>query len=86
MNFAHGYPATSAIGLAVDDYVAAVEERSGGNIATKAFAMSLLSLPETSPGVRDGLADIGFILTPYYAAEYSTNLFLHEQNLLINLA
>jgi hypothetical protein len=35
--------------------------------------------------VRDGLADVGFVLPPYYPAEYSTNLFLHEMNLLINL-
>ncbi|SFE40295.1 TRAP-type C4-dicarboxylate transport system, substrate-binding protein [Sulfitobacter brevis] len=86
LNFAYGYPNTSAIGIAVDEYAAAVAERSDGEIDIKGFAMSLLSLPETSPGVRDGLADVGFVLTPYYAAEYSTNLFLHEMNLLINLA
>lgn len=85
LNFAYGYPNTSAIGIAVDDYAAAVAERSGGEIDVTGFAMSLLSLPETSPGVRDGLADVGFVLPPYYPAEYSTNLFLHEMNLLINL-
>jgi TRAP-type C4-dicarboxylate transport system substrate-binding protein len=85
LNFAYGYPNTSAIGLAVDDFAAAVAERSNGEIDVTGFAMSLLSLPETSPGVRDGLADIGFVLPPYYPAEYSTNLFLHEMNLLINL-
>ena len=85
LNFAYGYPNTSAIGLAVDDYAAAVADRSGGNIDVTGFAMSLLSLPETSPGVRDGLADVGFVLPPYYPAEYPTNLFLHELNLLINL-
>ncbi|WP_108721678.1 C4-dicarboxylate TRAP transporter substrate-binding protein [Neptunicoccus sediminis] len=86
LNFAYGYPNTSAIGIAVDAYADAVAEKSGGNVKLKGFPMSLLSLPETSPGVRDGLADAGFVLTPYYAAEYSTNLFLHEMNLLINLA
>lgn len=86
LNFAYGYPSTSAIGLAVDDYAAAVSERSGGAMDVTGFAMSLLSLPETSPGVRDGLADVGFVLPPYYPAEYSTNLYLHELNLLINLA
>jgi len=86
LNFAYGYPSTSAIGLAVDDYAAAVKDRSDGDISVKGFPMSLLSLPETSPGVRDGLADVGFVLTPYYAAEYSTNLYLHEMNLLISLA
>ena len=85
LNFAYGYPNTSAIGKGVEDYVAAVSERSGGEIDTTGFAMSLLSLPETSPGVRDGLADVGFVLPPYYPAEYPTTLFLHELNLLINL-
>ena len=85
MNFAYGYPSTSAIGLAVEDYAAAVAARSDGNIDVTGFPMSLLSLPEASPGVRDGLADVAFVLPPYYPAEYSTNLFLHEMNLLINL-
>ncbi|MEQ6203976.1 C4-dicarboxylate TRAP transporter substrate-binding protein [Sulfitobacter sp. HNIBRBA2951] len=86
LNFAYGYPNTSAIGQAVDGYVAALAERSGGDIDVTGFPMTLLSLPETNAGVRDGLADVGFVLTPYFAAEYSTNLFLHEMNLLINLA
>jgi TRAP-type C4-dicarboxylate transport system substrate-binding protein len=86
LNFAYGYPENSAIGLGVADYKAAVEERSKGTLDVTGFPMSLLSLSETSPGVRDGLADVGFVLTPYLPAEYSTNLFLHELNLLINLA
>jgi TRAP-type C4-dicarboxylate transport system substrate-binding protein len=85
LNFAYGYPSTSAVGEAVEEYAAAVADRSGGEVEVTGFAMSLLSLPETSPGVRDGLADVGFVLPPYYPAEYSTNLFLHEMNLLINL-
>jgi TRAP-type C4-dicarboxylate transport system substrate-binding protein len=86
LNFAYGYPNTSAIGIAVDEYAAALAKRSNGNVDVTGFPMTLLSLPETNAGVRDGLADVGFVLTPYFAAEYSTNLFLHEMNLLINLA
>ncbi|APE42480.1 C4-dicarboxylate ABC transporter substrate-binding protein [Sulfitobacter alexandrii] len=86
LNFAYGYPESSAIGIAVADYKSAVEERSEGSLSVTGFPMSLLSLSETSPGVRDGLADVGFVLTPYLPAEYSTNLFLHELNLLITLA
>lgn len=85
LNFAYGYPNNSAIGQAVDDYATAIEERSGGEVTSTGFPMSLLSLPETSAGVRDGLADVGFVLTPYFAAEYPTNLYLHEMNLFINL-
>lgn len=85
MNFAYGFPATSAVGLAVEDYVAAAAERSNGEIEINGFPMTLLSLSETNAGVRDRLADIGFVLTPYFPTEYSTNLFLHELNSLINL-
>ena len=85
MNFAFGFPATSAVGLAVEDYIAAAAERSDGEIVITGFPMTLLSIPETNAGVRDRLADIGFVLTPYHPAEYSTNLFLHELNTLINL-
>ena len=85
MNFAFGFPATSAVGLAVEDYIAAAAERSDGEIVITGFPMTLLSIPETNAGVRDRLADFGFVLTPYHPAEYSTNLFLHELNTLINL-
>jgi TRAP-type C4-dicarboxylate transport system substrate-binding protein len=85
LNFAYGYPQASAVGLGVDEYSAAVAERSGGAIEVTGFPMSLLSLPETSPGVRDGLADVGFVLPPYYPADYSVNLFLHEMNPMISL-
>ena len=45
----------------------------------KVYPLSLLNLKETPVGLRDGLADIGFVLTPYYPAEYS------EMNLAANL-
>lgn len=85
INFAYGYPANSNIGLAVDNYITETKERSGGEIAVSGFPMTLLSLSETSAGVRDGLADVGYVLTAYFAAEYPTNLYLHELNLLVNL-
>lgn len=50
------------------------------DINIKVFSMSLLSLKETAPGIRDGLADLGFVITLYYPAEYS------ESNLAANLS
>jgi hypothetical protein len=32
-------------------------------------AMTLLNLPETSAGLRDGIADMAYMLTQYYPAE-----------------
>lgn len=41
------------------------------DLKIKVFSMSLLNLKETPPGLRDGIADIGFVLPPYFPAEYS---------------
>lgn len=57
------------------DYVA---EHS--DLEIKVFSMSLLNLKETPPGIRDGLADLGFVLPVYFPAEYS------ESNLAANLS
>ncbi len=76
----------SAVGLApssvqyyahsrLADYVA-----ENTDLKIKVFSMSLLNLKETPPGLRDGIADMGFVLPPYYPAEYS------EFNLAANLS
>lgn len=85
LNFAYGTPADSGVGHAVVGYISAVAERTDGEIAVTAFPMTLLTQAEASPGIRDGLADVGLVVTGYYPAEYSTNLFLHELNTLVNL-
>lgn len=85
LNYAHGYPADSAVGKAAVTFAEQVEKKSDSALSVKPFAMSLLSLSETGPGLRDGMADIGYVLTPYYSAEYATSLLLHEMNLLVNL-
>jgi len=86
LNFAYGTPEDSGVGRAVEGYVDAVQERSGGDLQVTGFPMTLLTQSEASPGVRDGLADAGLVITAYYPTEYSTNLFLHELNPLVNLA
>jgi len=68
---------TSAVGLATSsaqyyahqqlaEYMAA-----NSDLKIKVFSMSLLNLKETPPGIRDGIADMGFVLPPYYPAEYA---------------
>jgi TRAP-type transport system periplasmic protein len=41
------------------------------DLEVQVFSMTLLSLPETSSGLRDGVADMGYLLTQYYPAEYA---------------
>ena len=57
------------------DYVA-----ENSDMKIKVFSMSLLNLKETPAGIRDGLADLGFVTTGYFPAEYS------ETNLAANLS
>lgn len=85
LNYAHGYPADSAVGLAATMFAEEAGARSDGDLKIRPFAMSLLSLSETGPGLRDGMADVGYVLSPYYSAEYATSLLLHELNPLVNL-
>ncbi len=64
-----GLPTSSAQYYAhqrLADYVA---ENSGLKI--KVYSMSLLNLKETPPGIRDGIADMGFVLPQYFPAEYA---------------
>ena len=46
-----------------------VEENS--DLKIKVFALSLLNLKETPPGIRDGITEMGFVLPPYFPAEYA---------------
>lgn len=78
LRFAVGLPETSYNHDAAVAFAEAVEANS--DLKVQVYAMSLLSLNEMSGGVRDGLADIGFTLFPYFPAEYS------ELNLPANLA
>lgn len=73
-----GLPKGNAVNQAVEAFADYVEEHS--DLRVKVYSMSLLSLKETAPGLRDGIADIGFILTAYFPAEYA------ETNLVANLS
>lgn len=77
LNLAVGLGPNNSITKTMESFAAYVGENS--DIDIKVFPLSLLNLKETPPGVRDGVADIGFILPPYYPAEYS------ETNLVANL-
>ena len=67
----------SAVGLATSSAQYYAHERlaeyvaENSDLKIKVFSMSLLNLKETPPGIRDGIADMGFVLPPYYPAEYA---------------
>lgn len=77
---------TAAVGMgpsnssyvAYESFARYVAENSDLNI--KVFSLSLLSLKETPQGIRDGMADLGFVVPVYFPAEYK------DANLAANLA
>ncbi|ANK82532.1 MAG: hypothetical protein TEF_18345 [Rhizobiales bacterium NRL2] len=78
LKIAVGFPPGSAAFYALDNLAKNIEANS--DMKAKVFALSLLNLKETPPGIRDGIADMGFVLPPYYPAEYA------ETNLAANLS
>ncbi|GGJ80814.1 hypothetical protein GCM10007426_07290 [Alloalcanivorax dieselolei] len=75
LRYATGYPPGSLPAKAAENYAKAVEKYSDGDLKLRVFALSLLNASETSDGVRDGIADGGYLLTVYFPAMYPhTNL------------
>ncbi len=85
LSYAVGYAPGTLVGNAVDVYAERVAEASGGALTVKVYNLSLLSLMETVPGLRDGLADIGYALVPAYAAEFPYANLATELNMAVNL-
>lgn len=58
-----------------------VEENS--DLKIKVFALSLLNLKETPPGIRDGITEMGFVLPPYFPAEYANYNLAADTTMLV---
>lgn len=82
LTYATGFPPGSDAVKAAETYAAAMEEHSGGDLGVTVFPMSLLSFAETSSGLRDGMADIGWVATAYFPAEYPHTNLIAELSLL----
>jgi len=80
--FAHGYPTTHPLSVTYDRFIAYVKENSDIELTVHPGG-SLLSLTETSPGLRDGVADIGTVLTPYYLAEFPNSNLIANLSMLV---
>lgn len=69
LKLAFGSPAGSAVDYGLQVFAKTVKEKSAGALEVKLFPMSLLSQPQMLAGVRDGVADIGFLQPPLFPAE-----------------
>ncbi|MDD9746435.1 MULTISPECIES: C4-dicarboxylate TRAP transporter substrate-binding protein [Marinovum] len=78
LNAAIGMGPKNSSVAAYNSFAAYVAEHT--DIDIKVFPMSLLSMKETPQGIRDGLADLGFVVPVYFPAQYK------ESNLVANLS
>lgn len=83
LTFSLGHPPGSFFAQGAEVFAKVVEKESGGLVRAKVFPMSLLTMAETSAGVRDGLADIGAVMVTYHPAEFPHTNFILDSSLLI---
>ena len=83
LRYAVGAPPEAPAVGAVEAYADAVEHYTDGEVSLQIFAMTLLEHDGKSDGIRDGLADMGWVLTPYFPASYPHINFISETSMLL---
>ncbi len=83
IRYAVGAPPTAPQVKAIKEYAAAIENYTDGELSMKIYALSLLSFSEMSDGVRDGIADAGWVLTPYHSSAYPHINFVSESSMML---
>lgn len=85
LSYALGFPPNSAADDAAKTFASKLEQETDGEATAKIYALSLLNLAEMSDGVRDGITDIGNVLTPYFPREYPHANMAAELTMLLAL-
>lgn len=85
LRFASGATHNSIGSRSIEAFSTALSERSGGDLQIRAYMQSLLSFMETPEGLRDGLADIGAVLTPYFPSDFPATILITELSMLLEL-
>ncbi|MES2535677.1 MAG: C4-dicarboxylate TRAP transporter substrate-binding protein [Pseudomonadota bacterium] len=84
LRYSVGFPS----GAPVDGaklYAEAVKKFTNNSVNVRVFDTALLSLPEMSGGVAKGVSDIGYVLGPYWPAEYPHLNMASELSMLLAL-
>lgn len=85
LSFAGGWPPGAAPNTVLENYGKAIGENSGGDLTMRLFPLSLLNFKEANAGLRDGLADMAVILTPYFPADFPNLNMVSEFSELVEL-
>ena len=83
IRYAVGAPPTAPQVQSIEKYAAGVEDNTNGELSMIIYALSLLSFAEMSDGIRDGMADAGWVLTPYHSTEYPHTNFVAESSMML---
>lgn len=86
LRFASGYPSGSITSEALAVFKDQLAENSDGELDVRIFELSLLNLNEASAGVRDGIADMAVVLTPYFPRDYPNTNMVSEVSMSVELA
>lgn len=86
LSYATGYASGSIGAKAAEVFAKDLKEHSGGDLTAKVYAQSLLSFSEIPPGIRDGMADSGLVLTPYFPSEFPSTNLATELTMLIEMS
>ncbi|PLS21212.1 C4-dicarboxylate TRAP transporter substrate-binding protein [Neptunicoccus cionae] len=78
LRYAIGWPAGALPTEVIETYASEVGEASGGDVTVKVYPLSLLNFLESTSGVRDGIADMTTVLTPYFLSEFPATNFATE--------
>jgi len=81
LRYATGFPPGSVAAQAAMDYAEALPGYSDDTLSMKVYALSLLDASETSDGVRDGIADVGYLLTVYFPSMYPHTNLVNESSM-----
>lgn len=85
LRYATGFPPGAAPVEAAGTFSDIVEKETGGSLTVKVFTNALLGFSEISGGLRDGIADVGYVVTPYFPAEYPSVNLLNDASMQLTL-
>lgn len=83
LRYATGFPPGSISAAGAGQYAEWVKEDTNDEIGVRVFALSLLNAAETSDGVRDGIADIGYTLVAYFPRQFPHVNMINESSMLL---
>lgn len=83
LRFAIGVPEKFTIVKAMQHFADTIPGRTDGAITVKLFTgSSLLNFGETMTGIRDGIADMGYVVSAYHRAEFAQSNLIGDLGML----